>query len=126
MLEFIGNYWYLIVTAAAMIVVAVTFIIDFVKKSPKERMESVKQWAVYACALAEAHLGSNTGQMKMKETYNMFLQKFPDLAKQISYDTYKETAESALVELKEMLKTNPYTQNVINTLKSEMNTNGKK
>lgn len=125
MLEFIGNYWYLIVTAAAMVVLAVTFIIDFIKKSPKERLESVKQWAVYACALAQAHLGSNTGQLKMKETYNMFLEKFPDLAKQISYETYKKTAEEALIEFKDMLKTNPYTQNVLNTLKSEMS-NGKK
>lgn len=120
MLEFIVNYWYLIVTAIAMVIVAISFVIDFIKKSPKERLECVKQWAVYACAMAEAHLGSNTGQMKMKETYDMFLAKFPSLAQQISYETYKNIAEQALLELKEMLKTNPNTQNVIDILKNDM------
>ena len=70
--------------------------------------------------MAEAHLGSNTGQMKMKETYDMFLAKFPALAQQISYETYKNIAEQALLELKEMLKTNPNTQNVIDILKNDM------
>ena len=39
MLEFIVNYWYLIVTAIAMVIVAISFVIDFIRKSPKERLE---------------------------------------------------------------------------------------
>ena len=112
-MEFIINYWYLIITALAILVMAILFIVDFAKKSPKEKLESVKQWAIYACALAQAHLGSGTGQLKMRETYNMFLQTFPTLAQVISFDTYKNTAEMALTELKEMLKTNPNIQNAI-------------
>ena len=103
-MEFIINYWYLIITALAILVMAILFIVDFAKKSPKEKLESVKQWAIYACALAQAHLGSGTGQLKMRETYNMFLQTFPTLAQVISFDTYKNTAEMALTELKEILK----------------------
>ena len=112
-LDFILNYWHLIITALAMIVIAIVFIIDFIKKSPKERMDSIKQWAIYACALAESHLGSGTGQLKMRETYDMFLEKFPSLAEVITYEKYKAIAETALIEFKEMLKTNPNIQNII-------------
>lgn len=111
--KFLSEYWYLIITALAMVILAVCFIVDFIKKSPKERLESVKQWAVYACALAEAHLGSGTGQLKMKETYNMFLKTFPSLAEIISFEQYKAIAEESLAELKEMLKTNPNIQNIV-------------
>ena len=111
--EFLGNYWYLIITALSIIVIAIISIINFMKQNPEERLKSVKQWAIYACALAESHLGSGTGQLKMRETYNMFLQTFPSLAEKISYNTYKGIAEEALVEFKEMLKTNPNVQNVV-------------
>ena len=86
---------------------------DFINKSPKERVETIKQWAIYACALAEAHLGSGTGQMKMRETYDMFLQRFPSLATVITYEKYKEIAEKALLEFKQMLSTNPNIQEMI-------------
>ena len=112
-MEFIINYWPMIIVAIAMLFIAVITVIDFIKKSPKERMETVKQWAIYACALAQAHLGSGTGQLKMRETYDMFLQRFPSLANIITYETYKETAENALAEFKEMLKTNPNIQEAL-------------
>ena len=51
-MEFIINYWPMIIVAIAMLFIAVITVIDFIKKSPKERMETVKQWAIYACALA--------------------------------------------------------------------------
>lgn len=112
-MEFLINYWPMLIVAAAMLVMAIIFIIDFIQKSPKEKLESIKQWAIYACALAEAHLGSGTGQLKMRETYDMFLQRFPSLATYISYETYKETAEMALVEFKQMLSSNPNIQEMI-------------
>ena len=49
----------------------------------------------------------------MRETYDMFLQRFPSLANIITYETYKETAENALAEFKEMLKTNPNIQEAL-------------
>lgn len=112
-MNFIINYWPMLIVAIAIIAMAVVTIIDFINKSPKERIETIKQWAVYACALAEAHLGSGTGQMKMRETYDMFLQRFPSLATVITYEKYKEIAEKALLEFKQMLSTNPNIQAMI-------------
>jgi LPS O-antigen subunit length determinant protein (WzzB/FepE family) len=112
-MNFIINYWPMLIVAIAIIAMAVVTVIDFINKSPKERIETIKQWAVYACAMAEAHLGSGTGQMKMRETYDMFLQRFPSLATVITYEKYKEIAEKALLEFKQMLSTNPSIQEMI-------------
>lgn len=112
-MDFIINYWPMLIVAIAIIAMAIVTVIDFINKSPKERIETIKQWAVYACAMAEAHLGSGTGQMKMRETYDMFLQRFPSLATVITYEKYKEIAEKALLEFKQMLSTNPNIQEMI-------------
>lgn len=113
MLDFLINYWFLIVIAIAVITIAIVFAIDFSKKSTEEKLKSVKEWAIYACAIAEAHLGSGTGQLKMRETYDMFIIRFPALAKIISFEMYKATAEMALVEFKKMLETNPKVKDLI-------------
>ncbi len=113
MLNFLINNWYLIIVAIAVVTIAGTFIVNFMQKSTEEKLQSVKEWAIYACAIAEATLGSGTGQLKMRETYDMFITRFPDLAKIISFETYKMTAEIALTEFKKMLETNPNVQELI-------------
>lgn len=112
-MQFLIDYWPMIIVAIAMIIMAIAVVIDFIKKSPKEKLDSIKQWAIYACALAEAHLGSGTGQMKMRETYDMFLQRFPSLASLITFQKYKQIAESALIEFKQMLSSNPNIQEML-------------
>lgn len=113
MLNFIINYWFLIVLFVAIAALFGGFISNFLQKSTEEKLQSVKEWAIYACAIAQAHLGSGTGQLKMRETYDMFIIRFPDLAKIISYETYKFTAELALAEFKKMLETNPNVKDLI-------------
>ena len=113
MLKFIIENWYMIIAALAVCVFGGSFVANFLQKSTEEKLQSVKEWAIYACAIAQAHLGSGTGQLKLRQTYDMFIIRFPDLAKVISYETYKMTAELALTELKKMLATNPNVKDLI-------------
>lgn len=113
MLNFLINYWDIILIAIAVLTVSGVSIINFSKKSTAEKMKSVKEWAIYACALAEAHLGSGTGQLKMRETYDMFIVRFPNLAKIVPFEIYKATAEIALTEFKKMLELNPNVKDLI-------------
>ena len=113
MLKFIIENWYMIIAALAVCAFGGSFVANFLQKSTEEKLQSVKEWAIYACAIAQAHLGSGTGQLKMRQTYDMFIIRFPDLAKVISYETYKMTAELALTELKKMLATNPNVKDLI-------------
>lgn len=113
MLNFLINNWYLIIVAIAAIVVAGMFIYSFMQKPTPEKLQNIKEWAIYACALAQAHLGSGTGQLKMRETYDMFISRFPDLARIVPFEMYKGIAESALLEFKKMLENNPKVKELI-------------
>lgn len=103
----IVNYWPLLIVLLSVFCCAIYIVNNFLGKTREERLENIKQWAIYACALAEKELGSGTGQLKMRATYNMFLSTFPKLANVISFETYQHIAEMALTEFKHMLETNP-------------------
>lgn len=113
MLNFLINYWYFIVIIVAILVISGVFIFNFLQKPSEQKLQNIKEWAIYACALAQAHLGSGTGQLKMRETYDMFISRFPDLVKIIPFEMYKNIAESALLEFKKMLENNPKVKELI-------------
>ena len=112
-MQFLIDYWPFIIIFIAMAVIGIRFIIKFVKNPTPQQLESIKQWAIYACAMAEASLGSGTGQLKMRATYDMFLTKFPALSKLISFEAYQGITETALVEFKKMLAQNPSVKDLI-------------
>ena len=113
MLNFLINYWYFIVIVIAILVISGVFIFNFLQKPSEQKLQNIKEWAIYACALAQAHLGSGTGQLKMRETYDMFISRFPDLVKIVPFEMYKNIAESALLEFKKMLENNPKVKELI-------------
>lgn len=113
MLNFLINYWYFIVIIVAILVISGVFIFNFLQKPSEQKLQNIKEWAIYACALAQAHLGSGTGQLKMRETYDMFISRFPDLVKIVPFEMYKNIAESALLEFKKMLENNPKVKELI-------------
>ena len=53
-----------------------------------EQLKKVKEWLLWAVAEAEKELGSGTGQLKLRYVYDMFIVKFPSLAKIISFETF--------------------------------------
>lgn len=112
-MNFIIQNWPFLLIGLAVIIVGIKLLYNFIKNPSAQQLESIKQWAIYACAMAEATLGSGTGQLKMRATYDMFLEKFPVLAKIVSFEKYQQIAENALMEFKKMLKENPNVQELI-------------
>lgn len=112
-MNFIIQNWPFLLIGLAVIIVGIKLLYNFIKNPSAQQLESIKQWAIYACAMAEATLGSGTGQLKMRATYDMFLEKFPVLAKIVSFERYQQIAENALMEFKKMLKENPNVQELI-------------
>lgn len=112
-MNFLIDNWYLFIVVLALGFVIGCSINAFLNLPNKQKIASIKQWAIYACALAEKELGSGTGALKMRYTYDLFVSKFPFLAKMISFERYKEIAQSALLEFKKMLETNPNVQELI-------------
>lgn len=112
-MNFIIQNWPILLIVFAVVIVGLSYFIKFIKNPTKQQLESIKQWAIYACAMAESALGSGTGQLKMRQTYDMFLNKFPALAKMISFEKYQGIAEAALIEFKKMLKENPSIKDLV-------------
>lgn len=106
-LNFIKDYWYLIVIGIAIVSVCSIKVYEFFKKPSKEQLRKVQEWLVWAVAKAEEVLGSGTGQLKMKYVYDLFVSKYPAIAIFVDYEDFKAMAEKALEEFEELIKDNP-------------------
>ena len=71
-----------------------------------EQLKKVKEWLLWAVAEAEKELGSGTGQLKLRYVYDMFIVKFPSLAKIISFETFSYMVDEVLDEFKKLLNKN--------------------
>ena len=105
-LVFLGNYWYLIIAAIAIVAVVSIKLYKWFKKPNNEQMQKIQEWLLWAVAEAEKKLGSQTGQLKLRYVYDMFISKFPGVAIFIPFDTFKSMVDKALDELQEMIENN--------------------
>lgn len=105
-LNFICNYWYLIVAAIAIVAVVSIKVYIFLKTPGKDQLNKIQEWLIWAVAQAEKELGSGTGQLKIKYVYDLFISKFPAVAIFVKYETFANMVEKALDEFKEMIDTN--------------------
>lgn len=112
-MEFLINYWYLLIVAIAVIAIAGYAIYAFVKRPTTEQISKVREWLLYAVTAAEKELGSGTGQIKLRYVYDMFIAKFPYLVKAISFETFSILVDEALDKFREMLDTNTNLQSYI-------------
>ncbi len=112
-LEFMYNYWYLIIALIAIVSVVSIKVYNWLKQPNNKQIEQVRQWLLYAVAKAEKELGSGTGQLKLRYVYNMFIAKFPAIALFISFETFTEMVNKALDELEELIENNEQIANLI-------------
>ncbi len=82
------------------------FLGKFVKKSREEKIQVVKNWLLYAVAMAERELGSGTGRIKLGQVYEQFLVVFPQLQHVISFDTFARLVDEVLVQFQELIEEN--------------------
>lgn len=108
---FLMENWYLVVALMAATGMVGVCIGRFLKMPTSEQRESeqrerVKEWLLWAVTQAEAELGSGTGKLKLRQTYDLFIQRFPALAMAVSFDTFSLWVDEALEEMRKMLKEN--------------------
>lgn len=100
------NYWYIIIGVIAVLIVAGVSIYKFAGLPTKEQVAKVKEWLLYAVTTAESELGGGTGKLKLRSVYDMFIAKFPVMAKVVSFETFSLWVDEALDEMRKMLETN--------------------
>lgn len=98
----------------------ILFCYNFLKMTKKEQINKIKEWLLYAVAIAEKELGAGTGQLKLRYVYDMFLAKFPYLSKVLTFKTFSNLVDEVLSNLKYTLNTNVSIKNyVLNEEKEE-------
>lgn len=103
---FLMENWYLVVALMAVAGMVGVCIGRFLKMPTSEQRERVKEWLLWAVTEAEKELGSGTGQLKLRQVYDLFLQRFPAIAKRISFATFSYWVDKALIDMREMLNKN--------------------
>lgn len=104
--EMIMENWYLLVAAVVVAALAAAAAARFLEMPSAEQREKVKEWLLWAVTQAEAELGSGTGKLKLRQTYDLFIQRFPALAMAVSFDTFSLWVDEALEEMRKLLKEN--------------------
>ena len=105
-LNFFIENWYFIVTAIVMVVMAGVICWNFFKLPTKEQIAKIKEWLLYAVTEAEKELGGGTGQLKLRQVYDLFVQRFPTVAAVVPFDTFSGWVDEALEQMREMLAKN--------------------
>lgn len=105
-ITFLLENWYLIVVLLAVAAVVGIYIGKFLNLPEKEQREKVKEWLLWAVTQAEKELGGGTGKLKLRQVYDLFIQRFPTVAMAISFDTFSVWVDEALEEMRNLLKSN--------------------
>ena len=78
----------------------------FIKKSKAQKIQMIKDWLLYAIAMAEKELGSGTGRIKLGQVYEQFLLVFPQLQRLISFETFAKLVDDVLIEFAKLVEEN--------------------
>lgn len=103
-MDFILEYWYIILAAVAGVAVGVVLTVHFFKMPSDKQIAKVKEWLLWAVLAAERELGNGTGKLKLRSVYDLFVRSFPWVARVVSFETFAEWVDEALDTVEEWLK----------------------
>lgn len=83
-MEFIINNWYIIVAGIAVLAVAGVAVYRYFGLPSDTQLAKVREWLLWAVTEAEKELGGGTGKLKLRQVYDLFVTRFPWLAKIVS------------------------------------------
>ena len=111
--DIVVNYGVVIFAALCALVVLIFAIIAFIKKPRAEQIAKLKEWLLWAVVKAEKEFGRETGVIKLRYVYDLFIVTFPALAKLISFETFSKLVDDALEKMETLLTTNPKIKNLV-------------
>lgn len=105
-LGFIMNNWLTIILSIAALAVFIVKVVQFVRSPSDKQIENLKEWLKLAVTEAEAALGSGTGQLKLRDVYDMAVEKFPWVGEFITFETFSTWVDEALEWMNNQLESN--------------------
>lgn len=112
-MNWIIENWFLLVVLLAVLCGGGAAIYRFAKQPSAKQIALVKEWLLFACIEAEKELGSETGQYKLLYVYDLFVARFPSVAKLISFEMFSEWVDSALEEMRKLLTENEAVREIV-------------
>ena len=112
-MDWLFENWYVALGIIAVLVAAGFAVYKFFGLPTKSQISKIKEWLLYAVVECEASLGSETGILKLRMCYDMFVARFSLVAKIISFDRFSAWVDEALDEMKELLEENEAIKNVV-------------
>lgn len=108
----VGNvidFGWVIFAGVVCVVVAVMFVVGFFRKPRDAQIDTLREWLLWAVMQAESYFGAETGTgvLKLRWVYDMFVSKFPWLAKIINFDTFSGLVDEALDRMEQLLTEQP-------------------
>lgn len=103
MINWLAQNWYYILFVFLLIIIGIYGIMT----------NKVQEWLKYAVAIAEQELGSGTGQLKLRQVYDMFIAQFPLFARIVPFNIFSKWVDLSLEWLKEQLTNNVNIKNTI-------------
>ena len=105
-MNFIIENWYIILALAAVLGVAAWYVYRYFNLPSEAQLAKVREWLLWAVTEAEKELGGGTGKLKLRQVYDLFVTRFPWLARIVPFDRFSSMVDDALEDMREMLKTN--------------------
>lgn len=112
-MTFLVENWFIVVGLMAVTGCVAFSVGRFKGLDRAEQEETVKKWLLWAVTQAEKELGRGTGELKLHQVYDLFLQRFPALAMAVPFTLFSQWVDEALVEMKKMLSGNKKIKNIV-------------
>lgn len=113
-MNYIIDNWYIIFALTLATVFVLYLVVKFLNMPSSKQLNKVREWLLLAVTNAEKELGSGTGKLKLRYVYDMFLGKFPWIAKVITFEQFSYLVDDALDEMRELLATNKAVAQIVN------------
>lgn len=112
-MNFVANCWCELVFTVALVVVLVIDFIAFSRQATDKKIAQVKGWLLGAVIEAEKVLGGGTGKLKLSYVYDKFIERFPWIAKFLTFEDFSRYVDEVLVEMKTILSSNAAISNIV-------------
>lgn len=114
MIELIRSYWYFPIVVFVFGIMIGHSMVEFFREPTEQQIKQLSEWLRYAVAFAERDLGTGTGQLKLRYVYDLFLDKFPKLAKLLTMEEFSIYVDEALIWMRSQAEKNTGIKSFIN------------
>ena len=113
-MQFLIDNWVSLLLCILSIALIILSVLNFIRLPKNKQLEKVKQWLLIAVTEAEKVLGSGTGRLKLSYVYDLFVTKFPWLAKIVPFETFSTLVDEVLEDMRKLIEANPNVNEYVN------------